>query len=284
MNADTISTAPASPGPWRSGPALIGGAAFIGGVALTIGALALFNGLAPQPVAAPVAAQTAAAPAAPAALPPGTDLVTLAAREQALAGKLDQIELRIRDSDGSARNASLYATRAERMMIAAAARRALDRRESLGAIEGQLRGRFGESNPEAVAAIVNAAREPVTLEDLRLALDTVAPRLVGGGGGIWSGAQRLLGDLIVLRRADEPSTRAVDRLRRARHLLERGDVERALGEVAYMPGVGEAEQWVVAARRYVAGRRGLSAIEAASLQVPAAAPPVVPAPPAPAAS
>ena len=109
---------------------LIGGIAFIGGIAVALGAVQLGGGFhrapaPPAPLASPTA--TPAAPQAAPTLPPGTDIATLHARETMLAGKLEQLEMRLRDMDGSARNAAGYATQAERLLIAAAVRRAVER-------------------------------------------------------------------------------------------------------------------------------------------------------------
>lgn len=275
-----MSDEPFAPEPPRrilQNPSLIGGLAFLGGLAVALGAVQLGGGFhraspAPAPLASP-AAQQAQQPALP-ALPPGTDIATLNARESALAGKLDLLELRIRDVDGSARAASTYATQAERLMIAFAVRRAVERGQPLGALENQLRARFGEGQSDSVAAIVQVAAQPVTIEDLRLALETIAPRLASAADdSLWARARRMLGDMIVVRGADSPSPRPSDRLRRARRAIDAGDVEAALAEVAHMPGAANAQSWTGAARRYVAARRALTEIERAAVETPAAPPP-----------
>jgi len=275
-----MSDEPLAPEPTRGSETrstyLIGGLAFVGGIAVTAAAFQLAGGIgapSPEPVPAPTEApQPQQNPAAP--LPPGTDIATLGAREQELAGKLDQLELRLRDITGSARNASSYASRAERLMIAAAVRRSIERGQPLGQLEAQLRQRFAETHGEAVGTIVRASAEPVTLGDLRLALETIAPRLASGSGdSMWMSVRRLLGDLVVLRQAASPSPRTADRLRRARLALDHGDVEAALAEVVHMPGVASAESWTVAARRYIAARQGLLEIERAALEAPAPVPP-----------
>lgn len=257
-------------------PSLIGGAAFLGGLAVALGAVQLgggFNRAPAVPTTAPsplVQPQQQPQPSLP-SLPPGTDIATLNAREAMLAGKLDVIELRLRDLDGSARAASTYATQAERLMIAFAVRRAVERGQPLGALENQLRARFGERQSDSVAAIVQVAAQPVTLEDLRLALETIAPRLSAGpDDSLWAQARRMLGDMIVVRSADSPSPRPSDRLRRARRALDAGDVEAALAEIAHMPGAANAESWTSAAKRYVAARRALTEIERAAVEMPAA--------------
>jgi len=264
---------------------LIGGVAFLGGVAVAAAAFQL-AGIGVSQTAAPLPTPIETVQPEPnraASLPAGTDIATLNAREQELAGKLDQLELRLRDVSGSARNASNYASRAEQLLIAAGVRRALERGQPLGPLEGQLRQRFAEEHGEAVATILRASAEPVTLGDLRLALGTIAPRLAtGADDSMWMRVRRVLGDLVVLRQAESPSSRTSDRLRRAQLALDHGDVEAALAEVVHMPGVASAESWVGAAKRYIAARQGLLEIERAALEAPtptspAAAPAVRPA-------
>lgn len=172
-------------------------------------------------------------------------------------------------------------------MVAFAARRALDRGLNLGFLEDQLRERFGSVQPAAIATIVQAAREPVTLEDLRIGLDGVAPELMTGmaSTGWWQSLKRELSNLVVVRKAGTPSPLPVDRVARARRLLDAGQVEAALAEVSRTPGAPRAERWTSAARRYIAARRALDTIESAALFAPSvnAAPAIAVAPaPAPA--
>ena len=221
MSDETIAPPPRR-NPLRS-TGLIGGLAFLGGMVVALGAVQLGGGLpARAPAPAAVVPEPAPAPAV-AALPPGTDIATLAAREQALAARLDELALRIRDVDGSARAASSYATQAERLMIAFAARRAVERGQPLGTLENQLRARFAEREGEAVAAIVQVAAQPVTLGDLRLALETIAPRLANGPeDSLWARARRMFGDLVVLRSEDSPSLTSSSALRPIWALISSG--------------------------------------------------------------
>jgi hypothetical protein len=246
----------------------IGAGAFALGVAGTAGVIWMKTAPAPKAVVPPAAvAQPQAAPAP--ALPPATDVATLSARETLLAGRLDQLELRLRSVDSGARTAAAYATQAERLMIAFSARRAIERGMPLGPLAAQLRARFGEAHPDAVGSVIQAADQPVTLEDLRLALDTLAPRLtVAPNASLWSRVGGLFGDLVVLRQSDSPSPRPADRLRRARRTLEEGQVEAALAEVARLPGAVAAESWVDAAKRYIGARAALREIEAAAMETP----------------
>jgi hypothetical protein len=152
-------------------------------------------------------------------------------------------------------------------LVAFAARRALDRGLGLGYIEEQLRLRFGSVQPRAVATVIQASREPVTLEDLRMGIEAIAPQLVTGApsDGWAASFKRELSNLIVLRREGTPSPRPADRLERARRMLAGGQVEGALAEVARLPGATNAENWTSAARRYIDARKALDVIETAAI-------------------
>ncbi|MET3724851.1 hypothetical protein [Sphingomonas trueperi] len=257
------------------------GLGFLAGVALTAGAIELAG---PHLKSTADDATKPAASASPAVQPlkvpppvlaPATDVATLDARESQLAARLDALELELRQADESARNAAQYSTQAERLMVAAAVRRAVERGQPLGSLEQQLRARFGERHPQAVAAIVTAAGDPLTIEDLRIALDTIAPRLgTGPDDSIWVRIRSFVGDLFVLHQAGMPSPRPAERLRRARSALAAGNVETAIAEVAHMPGATVAEGWTSAASRYVNARKALDEIEKAAAATPPK-PPVV---------
>ena len=193
------------------------------------------------------------------------DPITLAGREAILASQLAALETRAATLTATAEAAGSQATRAEALLTALAARRALDRGLPLGSIDTQLPQRFG--NTRAVAIVRAAARQPVTLEDLRQALDAIGPAAAAGVSEGWPAAiRRELGTLVVLRRAGTPSPRPVEHLDRARRLLDQGQVEAARAEVALLPG--DAGNWLDAARRYVLARRALDAMEAAALSAP----------------
>ena len=257
------------------------GLGFLAGVALTAGAIELAGPHLKTTAADATKSAAAASPAVPPlkvpppVLAPATDVATLDARESALAARLDALELELRQADESARNAAQYSTQAERLMVAAAVRRAVERGQPLGSLEQQLRARFGERHPQAVAAIVTAAGDPLTIEDLRIALDTIAPRLgTGPDDSLWVRIRSFVGDLFVLHQAGMPSPRPAERLRRARSALAAGNVETAIAEVAHMPGASVAEGWTSAAARYVNARKALDEIEKAAAATPPK-PPVV---------
>lgn len=252
--------------------------AFLAGIALTAVLVSQYRRWLPVSAQAMIdpPATTAAAPVTSFVPPPeaGTSTVldsdTLGARQTALAAQLATLEARTAAIDMSARAAAGNANRAESLMVAFAARRAIDRGLGLGYLEGQLRARFGNGQPAAVAAILRAAHTPVTIEDLRLGLDTIAPDLATGASrdGWWASLRREVSGLIVLRREGTPSPRPADRLDRIRRLLDARQVEAALAEVARLPGAAQAERWTTAAGRYVQAHRALDTIEAVAINGP----------------
>jgi ABC-type amino acid transport substrate-binding protein len=260
--------------PRYRGIAIIGALAFVAGL-LVMAAVYRYGGqwlpaqsITPTTIAkGQVPLVVVPATNAPAGPAPVIDLNALSTRENVLAGQLAELEQRTARIGSEAQSASGYATRAESMMVAFAARRALDRGLALGYIEDQLRSRFGATQPRAVAAILQAAREPVTIAELRAGLDGIAPELVTGAAsnGWLQSLEHELVSLIVIHRADTPSPLPVDRLDRARQLLEGGKVDAALAEVARMPGAAQAVRWTGAARRYLGARRALDTIEAAAI-------------------
>lgn len=240
--------------------------AFLAGIA-TMAALYQWVGpgfAPPRPQAPPAAAPTPTLSIAAREV----DVAALNARERELNDRISELEARLASVDSDSRVASSFASRAEGLLVAFAARRALDRGLQLGYLEGQVRARFQTTEPTAVATILDAAHEPVTLEDLRLALETLSPRLlVRSSQESWiTGLRRELGTLVILRQEGVPSPLPADRLQRARRLLDAGQVEAALAEVARLPGAADAEGWMAAAKRYVATRRALDRIETAALQ------------------
>jgi hypothetical protein len=193
--------------------------------------------------------------------------------------RVNRLEERLSTVDLQSRAAVGNADRAEGLLVAFAARRALDRGVALGYIEGLLSQRFGDSKRQAVATIITASRVPVTLQELQDGLQDVGPRLVGSAAGQnwWTALRSELGGLVTIRKAGTPSPVPAERLRRASRRLEAGQVDVALAEVLRLPGRDKAADWIAKARRYVMARRALDEIETAALLEPYAAPTPVPA-------
>ena len=221
---------------------------------------ARFLGITPAALAIPaprlVVAPTAIAPAAPAE----------AAQIAALEARLALLERQTQMVQGSA-------GRADALVIAFAARRAVERGVALGYLEPLLVERFGTHHQAAVATVITASRNPVTQAELIAGYDQLGPLLRGTGPeeNWWVGVRRELGSLVSIRRNDSPSPRPAARYDRARANLENGQIDAALAETMRLPGAArpEAQGWITRARRLIAARRALDEIESAALVGPA---------------
>jgi hypothetical protein len=171
------------------------------------------------------------------------------------------------------------AGRSEGLLLAFAARRAIDRGQALGQVEPLLWQRFGERHPQLLVTITAAARQPVTREALVQRLEQSGGALLRGGADeSWLDvAGRAFSNLIVVHRNGQPSPVPAERLARAKRLTEAGQVEAALAEMRSLPGRDAAAPWIADATRYVETRRALDALEKAAILAPAAPPPAPPA-------
>lgn len=181
--------------------------------------------------------------------------------------QLEAFERRLTKVEDTTRNAEGSLGRADGLVVAFAARRAIDRGVALGYLERLLADRFGANHQAAVATVITAARKPVRLNDLAVRYDQLAPELRRGdpNEGWLAGLARELGTVVQVRRADRPSPSANARYERARQALLLGDVDEALAETMRMPGAANATSWTRDARRYIAAQRALDELESAAL-------------------
>lgn len=207
-----------------------------------------------------------AAPAASAGSP-AMGAEEFAGQEGELNQRISELEQRLARLDVQADAAAGNAARAEGLLIAFAARRAIERGDRLGYLADQLRMRFGVAEPAAVQAVLAVDPDPVTLDQLLARLDGLAPELAEGTGneGTLAWLSRELGELFVVRREDAPSPAPERRLERARQFLESGRAEAAIAEIHNLPNAGSASDWITDAERYAAAQRGLERIEAAAI-------------------
>ncbi len=221
---------------------------------------ARFLGIAPA-LSAPVPAAPVSTPMLAAPVPSPGDAQRIAALE----GRLALLERETQSVQGSA-------GRADALVIAFAARRAVERGVALGYLEPLLIERFGANHQAAVATIVTASRDPLTQAQLANEYTRLGALLRGTGPeeDWWSGAQRELGSLISIRRNDTPSPRPAARFDRASAYLENGQVDAALAETMRLPGAArpEAQGWIMRARRFIAAKRALDEVESAALVGP----------------
>lgn len=195
------------------------------------------------------------------------------------------IENRLSRINADAAAASGNAARAEGLLVAFAARRAIESGAPLGYLADQLRLRFGSSQPQSVATILAASQTPVTLETLQAELRSLDNSLVTGhrDAGIWATVSKEFSELFVLRKDGAASPAPTQRLLRAHTMVESGNIAGAIAEVSAMPGAASAQGWLVKARRYSQARKALDLLERSALVAPApvAPPPAVLVPPEP---
>ena len=210
---------------------------------------------APQPLASQpkpaIAPPTQAAPVSPAA-----SNQQMAALEQ----RIDNVENATERAEG-------FAGRADALVVAFAARRAIDRGVALGYLETLLADRFGAQHQAAVATIITQSHQPVRLEDLQSEYEGLGSILRRGGpqDSWWASFKREMGSLVEVHSAERPAVNAEARYNRALRRLSTGDVDQALAETMRMPGAARASDWTAKARRYVATHRALDEIESAAL-------------------
>jgi hypothetical protein len=206
---------------------------------------------------------------------------TYAARQAAQAverveeqqGGLDQriaaAEQRIARLDLQGQAAAGNAARAEGLLIAFSARRALDRGKDLGFLADQLRLRFGDAMPNAVQTVVAFGQSPVTLDQLVAQLDGMAGQLSDNNRSFsWEQVRGELAQLFVVRSQTTPSPQPRLRLERARLFLQSGRVNAAVAEVRNLPGAANAGAWIRNALRYAAVQDALDLIETAAVLEP----------------
>lgn len=224
------------------------------------------NGTPAEPMPSP----TTTADAADAAIGQTNDAVERVAEQQ---GGIDQrlaaAEQRLSRLDIQAQAAAGNAARAEGLLIAFAARRAIEKGAELGFLADQLRLRFGDALPNAVRTIIDNSRDPVTLDQLIARLEGIAPRLSEGNRQFsWDLIRNELAQLFVVRRETTPSPQPERRLDRARLFLESGRVEAAIDEVSKLPGAANAENWIADAQRFAATQQALDLVETSAVLEP----------------
>jgi hypothetical protein len=220
---------------------------------------ARFLGISPKPVASSTAPSVMAVPQA----------TRLPENPPAAPKEIAKIQDRLSRVETTAQRVEGSAGRTDALLVAFAARRAIDRGVSLGYLEPLLLDRFGQTHGRAVATIITGSRHPVRLTDLTTQYRNLGPALRSSApqDGVWTQVKRELGSLIQIRRADRPSNQPDARYLRALSALENGEVDIALAETMRLPGASNAQPWIDQARRYVSVHRALDDIESGALLV-----------------
>ncbi|MCJ8191118.1 hypothetical protein [Sphingomicrobium aestuariivivum] len=179
------------------------------------------------------------------------------------------VENRIAALEQAMLRAEGAAGRADGLLLAFAARRAIERGLPLGYLEPLLVDRFGRDHEAAVGTVIAGARTPVPIETLVADYGGLGTVLRGPGpdAGLGTRLKRTLASLVMVYPASEPNPRPRARYERALVDLKLGNVETALAETMRLPGAGDpaAQAWIAKARRYVAIQRALDSVESAAL-------------------
>lgn len=204
----------------------------------------------------------------------------LSTRPEVMLARIMAVEARVDRLNAQQAASGGHARRAESMLIAFAARRALDRGVQLGYLESLLRERFGASQPQAIATIILAGRERVTLDTLAAEFEQITPQLQGNGEtrDWWDAFKEEMSGLVIVRHGNEPSTRPDEVIARIRAEIANGNIAEALTEINRLPLRTKAANWIARARSYVMARNALDRVETAALIEPMDETP--PAPPA----
>jgi hypothetical protein len=181
--------------------------------------------------------------------------------------KITELQNRLAAVENATQRAEGSAGRADALVVAFAARRAIDRGVALGYLENLLVDRFGARHRAAVATVITVSHEPVRLDDLISEYDTLGADLRRGGpqDSWWTNFKRELGSLVEVHSVERPANNPQARYEHAAQRLASGDVDKALAETMRMPGASRAGDWIDKARRYIAAHRALDEIESAAL-------------------
>ncbi len=218
-------------------------------------------------------------PATPSPLPTAAEAQEAVERVEQVAeqqGGIDTrvaaMEQRIARLDLQAQAAAGNASRAESLLIAFAARRAIERGADLGYLADQLALRFGDAQPNAVQAVVGAGEAPVTIDQLLARLRGLAPVLsrAPAGEGFLARVGREISDMFVIRSEETPAPRPQNRLERARLFLDSGRIGAAVAEVRNMPNAQaeEARAWIADAERLARAQEALELLETSAILEP----------------
>lgn len=214
-----------------------------------------FLGISPKPP------EVRAAPRALSSPPlPERKVVSDSKEIATLENRLSRVETTAQRVEGSA-------GRADALLVAFAARRAIDRGVALGYLEPLLLDRFGRTHARAVATIITGSHSPVRLNELVSEYRELGPQLRSSAPNEsgWTQFKRELRSVIQIRRADRPSTQPDARYERALSALEDDEVNTALAETMRLPGAANAGPWIRRARQYIAVHRALDEIESGAL-------------------
>lgn len=197
---------------------------------------------------------------------PPASLENMARQQGGLDQRVAALEQRIARLDMEAAAVDSKTARAEALLVAFAARRAIERGAPLGYLADQLRVRFGDAKPNSVAIVIDAGNHPVTVDKLIGRLAALAPELQDARDeGALSRVKRELSELFIVRHDSAPSPEPRKRLDRAKLFLQSGRVDAAVAEVRNLPGAKKAGDWIRDAERFARAQQALDLLESSAL-------------------
>ncbi len=165
------------------------------------------------------------------------------------------------------------ASQAEAALLVVSARQALAAGKPLGDLANRLQVTFGQSQPQALATIIAAARQPISNVKLLDGFDAITPQLLQPGGTAWDRGRYELANLFVIRRGDAPPSAMAMRIKRVREAIIAGDIDVAAKAVRAMPGADHARIWLLDANRAIAVDRAFDTLQQSAMTL--ASPPSV---------
>ena len=215
----------------------------------------------PAAVAPPSAPATATGSAVPGDVLASQTL--LDARILTAEQRLDRLDMQATAAAGNA-------ARAEGLLVAFATRRVIERGATLGYLEDQLKLRFGDAQPHAVATLIADARNPVTQDMLAARLQMMANHGDDAPSSetLWQRTQRTLSDMLIIRRDNASGPTPAARADHALAALHEGAIDTAIADVQRLPPTRETAAWMTDARRYAEAEAALDRIETAALLEP----------------
>ncbi len=205
--------------------------------------------------------------AAPALIDPAKSTLNSASQtSSAMAERIAELEARLARAEAktSASVSPISSNPINGLVLAFAARRALERGLPLGPVEDELVSYFGTTQPQLVAAIASAARQPISLEELQSELRALAPSLAGSEAGWWERLSHNLASLVSVRKFDQKSTNPQSLFGEAVAALDAGKVDVAIDTVSSLPEREVAHSWLEKAKRFQAAEKALTNLEASA--------------------
>ena len=166
------------------------------------------------------------------------------------------------------------ASQAEAMLLVREVRDSIEAGKALGPLGSRLQVTFAASQPQALAIISNAARQPISNAQLLAGFDSISPQLVLPVETLWDRMRRETNSLFVLRSHDAPLTASAARIERIRGLIISGDIARAAQLVRAMPGAASASDWMGDAARAISVQQALDQLSRSAATPPPPPPPV----------